>query len=43
MNLSIETLSKTYSNGVKALDGVNLEIKPGCLVYWGQMVLANLL
>lgn len=29
MNLSIETLSKTYSNGVKALDGVNLEIKPG--------------
>ncbi|MCS4164211.1 putative ABC transporter ATP-binding protein YxlF [compost metagenome] len=29
MNLSIETLSKTYSNGVKALDSVNLEIKPG--------------
>lgn len=29
MNLSIESLSKTYSNGVKALDGVNLEIKPG--------------
>ncbi|WP_448139066.1 ABC transporter ATP-binding protein [Sphingobacterium siyangense] len=29
MNLSIETLSKTYSNGVKALDAVNLEIKPG--------------
>jgi ABC-type multidrug transport system ATPase subunit len=29
MNLYIETLSKTYSNGVKALDGVNLEIKPG--------------
>jgi len=29
MNISIETLSKTYSNGVKALDGVNLEIKPG--------------
>ncbi|WET71934.1 ABC transporter ATP-binding protein [Sphingobacterium sp.] len=29
MNLSIETLSKTYSNGVKALDNVNLEIKPG--------------
>jgi len=29
MNLSIESLSKTYSNGVKALDEVNLEIKPG--------------
>ncbi|WP_411972133.1 ABC transporter ATP-binding protein [Sphingobacterium sp. Lzh-3] len=29
MNLSIETLSKTYSNGIKALDAVNLEIKPG--------------
>ncbi|WP_294351083.1 ABC transporter ATP-binding protein [Sphingobacterium sp.] len=29
MNLSIETLSKTYSNGVKALDHVNLEIRPG--------------
>lgn len=29
MNLSIERLSKTYSNGVKALDDVTLEIKPG--------------
>jgi len=29
MNLSIETLSKTYSNGVKALDNVDLEIRPG--------------
>lgn len=29
MNLSIESLSKTYPNGVKALDEVNLEIKPG--------------
>lgn len=29
MNLSIETLSKTYSNGVKALDHVDLEIRPG--------------
>ncbi|MCS4227312.1 ABC transporter ATP-binding protein [Sphingobacterium sp. BIGb0165] len=29
MNLSIESLSKTYPNGVKALDKVNLEIKPG--------------
>ncbi|MGJ1433555.1 ABC transporter ATP-binding protein [Sphingobacterium spiritivorum] len=29
MNLSIQDLSKTYSNGVKALDHVNLEITPG--------------
>lgn len=29
MNLSIERLSKTYPNGVKALDDVTLEIKPG--------------
>lgn len=29
MNLSITNLSKTYPNGVKALDDVNLEIKPG--------------
>jgi len=29
MNLSITNLSKTYPNGVKALDNVNLEIKPG--------------
>lgn len=29
MNLSIQNLSKTYPNGVKALNQVNLEIKPG--------------
>lgn len=29
MNLLIQDLSKTYSNGVKALDHVNLEITPG--------------
>ncbi|MGJ1268137.1 ABC transporter ATP-binding protein [Sphingobacterium spiritivorum] len=29
MNLLIQELSKTYSNGVKALDHVNLEITPG--------------
>lgn len=29
MNLKIENITKTYPNGVKALDGVNLEIKPG--------------
>lgn len=29
MNLSIKNLSKIYPNGVKALDEVNLEIKPG--------------
>ncbi|MGJ1408048.1 ABC transporter ATP-binding protein [Sphingobacterium thalpophilum] len=29
MNLSIERLSKTYPNGVNALDDVTLEIKPG--------------
>lgn len=29
MDLSIESLSKTYPNGVKALDEVNLHIKPG--------------
>lgn len=29
MNLSIERLSKTYPNGVKALHNVTLEIKPG--------------
>ncbi|MGJ1387328.1 ABC transporter ATP-binding protein [Sphingobacterium spiritivorum] len=29
MNLLIQELSKTYSNGVKALDQVNLEITPG--------------
>lgn len=29
MNLSIRNLSKIYSNGVKALDSVNLEIKNG--------------
>lgn len=29
MDLSIESLSKTYPNGVKALDEVNLQIKPG--------------
>lgn len=29
MELSIKNLQKTYSNGVKALDHVNLDIKPG--------------
>src|SRR5690554_7467933 len=29
MNLTISQLTKTYSNGVKALDHVDLEIKPG--------------
>src|SRR5690606_24991429 len=29
MNLTISQLSKTYPNGVKALDDVTLEIKPG--------------
>lgn len=29
MNLSIKNLTKIYPNGVKALDEVNLEIKPG--------------
>lgn len=29
MNLKIENVTKTYSNGVKALDQVNLEIGPG--------------
>ncbi len=29
MKLSINYLSKTYSNGVKALDNINLEIGPG--------------
>lgn len=29
MKLSIQNVTKTYSNGVKALDGVQLEIKPG--------------
>lgn len=29
MNLSITNLSKIYPNGVKALDDVTLEIKPG--------------
>ncbi|WP_372472563.1 ABC transporter ATP-binding protein [Capnocytophaga sp. ARDL2] len=29
MNLQINNLTKTYSNGVKALDHVSLEIKPG--------------
>jgi len=29
MILSIQNLTKTYPNGVKALDGINLEIKPG--------------
>jgi ABC-type multidrug transport system ATPase subunit len=27
--LSIQNLTKTYPNGVKALDGINLEIRPG--------------
>ncbi len=35
MNLSIETLSKTYSNGVKALDHVDLEIRPGMFALLG--------
>lgn len=29
MELKISNLTKTYSNGVKALDGIHLEIKPG--------------
>ena len=29
MNLSIKNLTKIYPNGVKALDEINLEIKPG--------------
>lgn len=29
MDLKIKNIQKTYANGVKALDGVNLEIKPG--------------
>jgi len=29
MNLTISNLSKTYNNGVKALDNINLEIGPG--------------
>lgn len=29
MTLAIHNLSKTYPNGVKALDGLDLEIKPG--------------
>ena len=29
MNLIIKDITKTYNNGVKALDGVNLEIKSG--------------
>ena len=29
MKLSVKNLSKTYKNGVKALDGVNLEIGVG--------------
>ena len=29
MNLSIQNLSKTYSNGLKALNNINLEIGSG--------------
>jgi ABC-type multidrug transport system ATPase subunit len=29
MELKIQNLTKTYNNGVKALDDVNLEIGPG--------------
>ena len=29
MNLLIENLTKTYSNGVRALNGVSLTIEPG--------------
>lgn len=29
MSLIIENLTKTYKNGVKALDNVNIEIKKG--------------
>ncbi|MEQ8574846.1 MAG: ATP-binding cassette domain-containing protein, partial [Fulvivirga sp.] len=29
MMLSIQSLTKTYPNGVKALDEINLEISPG--------------
>ena len=29
MMLSIQNLTKTYPNGVKAMDGINLEIQPG--------------
>lgn len=29
MSLIIQNLNKTYKNGIKAIDGLNLEIKPG--------------
>lgn len=34
--LKIEGLSKTYDNGVKALNNVNLEIPKGSMAYWDQ-------
>ena len=41
MKLVIENLTKTYKNGVKAIDNLSIEIGTVCLVYWGQMVQGN--
>ena len=39
--LSITGLSKTYDNGVKALNNVNLEVPKGMFGLLGQMVQVN--
>jgi len=41
MELQIKHLSKTYTNGVKALDDVNLTIPRGMFGFWAPMVPVN--
>lgn len=39
--LQIRALSKTYANGVHALQGVTLDILAACSACWGQTAPAS--